>query len=41
MIKEKLFYDVILFQSVNCTKSDKKIGHISQKKSNALKFKKK
>ena len=37
-IKGKLFYDVILFRSVNCTKSDKKIGHISQKKPIALKF---
>ena len=37
-IKGKLFYDIILMWSVNCTKSDKKIGHISQKKPNALKF---
>ena len=37
-IKGKLFYDVILFRSVTCRKWDKKIGHISQKKSIALKF---
>ena len=37
-IKGKLFFDIILIWSVNCTKSDKKIGHISQKKPNVLKF---
>ena len=38
-IKGKLIYDIIL--SVNCTKSDKQIGHVSQKNPNARKFPKK
>ena len=38
IVKEKLFYDVITFQSVSCTKLEKKVVYISQKKPNALKF---
>ena len=37
-IKGKLFYDIILTWSVNCTKSDKKVEHVSQKKPNVLNF---
>ena len=37
-VKGKLFYNIILIWSVNCTKSDTKIGHISQKKPNTIKF---
>ena len=37
-IKGKLFYDNMLFWSVKCTKSSKKIGHLPQKKPNAVKF---
>ena len=36
--QNKLFYDITLFWSASCTKMNEKIGHISQKKPNALKF---
>ena len=38
VIKTILFYDLILFWSVNCINLDKKIGHIFQKNRNSLKF---
>ena len=38
VIKTKPFYDVLLFWTLNCTKSDKKVGDISRKDGNTLRF---